>query len=190
VHTIERRRIRSNWIDPDRGPDFSQVIMHRILRTALIAVAGSFALTACVSRVEAPRPMPAQPPQAAGASGATGAPSVATTLVLEQFLRAANTKDLDTMARLFGTVDGPITVRDPADNVDIQMDLLATILRHQDYAIEGKRIVPGRRDEATLVNVRMTVDDRIATVPFTLVWSRNGSWLIEQIGIESLTKGR
>ncbi|MGH7130077.1 MAG: hypothetical protein ACREIV_16010, partial [Planctomycetaceae bacterium] len=108
----------------------------------------------------------------------------------EQFLRATNAKDLDTMARLFGTVHGPIVERDPGDQVDNRMFALAAILQHQDYAIEGMQIVPGRREEATRVNVRMTVNGRTTDVPYTLVWSHNGNWLIEQIGIETLTNGR
>ena len=164
--------------------------MNRTLH-AVLALVGSFALTACVTQVESPRTLPqAQPPQAAGAPLGTGAPSVATSLVIEQFLRAVNASDLDTMARLFGTVEGPIVKRDPKKDVDNRMYALAAILRHEDYAIEGMQIVPGRRDEATRVNVAMTVNGRSVRVPYTLVWSRDGNWLVEQIGIEAITSMR
>jgi hypothetical protein len=165
--------------------------MHRTLRATVLALACTGGLTACVTKVETPRSLPdAQPPQAAGAPLATGAPSVATSLVIEQFLRAVNEKDLDTMARLFGTIDGPITLRDPKKDVDNRMFAIATVLRHEDYTIEGMQIVPGRRDEATRVNVNMTVKGQAVRVPYTLVWSRPGNWLIEQIGIEAVTSMR
>ena len=165
--------------------------MNRTLRASVLALAASATLTACVTKVESPSTMPAaQPPQAAGAPVGTGAPSVATALVIEQFLRAVNAKDLDTMARLFGTVDGPITRRDPRKDIDNRMFAIATILRHEDYAIEGMQIVPGRRDEATRVNVSMTVQGRSVRVPYTLVWSTDGNWLVEQIDIEAVTSMR
>jgi hypothetical protein len=165
--------------------------MIRTLRASVLALAASTTLTACVTKVESPATMSSPPPpQAAGAPLGTGAPSVATSLAIEQFLRAVNAKDLDTMARLFGTVDGPITRRDPKKDIDNRMFALAAVLRHEDYAIEGMQIVPGRRDEATRVNVRMTVQGQTVRVPYTLVWSRDGNWLIEQIGIEAVTSMR
>jgi hypothetical protein len=163
--------------------------MNRTLRASVLALAASCTLSACVTKVESPGTMPSAP-QAAGAPRGTGAPSVATSLVIEQFLRAVNAKDLDTMARLFGTVAGPITVRDSQKDIDNRMFAIATILRHEDYSIEAMQIVPGRRDEATLVNVSMTVQGRSVRVPYTLVWSKDGNWLVEQIGIEAVTSMR
>ncbi|MCI0434887.1 MAG: hypothetical protein L0271_14790 [Gemmatimonadetes bacterium] len=115
---------------------------------------------------------------------------VATALVVEQFLRAANTNDLDTMARLFGTRDGPTMRRDSKDLVDRQMFTLASILRNDGYTIAGRNIVPGRRDEATQLIVRMRFREREVDVPWTLVYSKDGSWLVEQIEIQRITSGR
>lgn len=137
------------------------------------------AVTAC-SSAPAATPAPSGP-----------AASVAPALVVEQFLRAANANDLDTMARLFGTIDGPIVERDTQKQVDDRMFALASILRHQDYSLEGEQIVPGRRDVATQLLVRMVLPDgRSAVVPFTLVYSANRTWLIEQIAVERITNLR
>jgi hypothetical protein len=114
-------------------------------------------------------------------------PEVATQLVIEQFLRAVKSNDLDTMARLFGTVDGSILNRDPQDLVDEQMFALASILRHDSFTIQRFDIVPGRRDEATRAIVNMKIGDRRVDVPYTLVWSNDGTWMIEQIGIQAIT---
>lgn len=119
---------------------------------------------------------------------ATGTqPPIASSLVIEQFLRAVNARDLSAMARLFGTVEGPITKRDPVQNVETRMYALSTILRHEDYKIETADIVPGRMSEATRVTVRMTIAQRMYRVPFTLVRSKGDVWLVEQIGIEEIT---
>ncbi len=119
-----------------------------------------------------------------------GQPAVAASLVIEQFLRAVNANELETMARLFGTQAGPVIDRDPRAQNEKRMFALASIMRHEDYRIEGTQVVPGRGDEATLVNVRMTVNRRAVLVPFTLVQTKRGTWLVEQIGIESITQRR
>jgi hypothetical protein len=134
-------------------------------------------LTACATR---------EVPVAAGAPRDQIGPS----LVVEQFLRAVNANDLATMARLFGTKDGPVQRLDPHRQTEERMFALASLLRHEDYVIEGERVVPGRSDEATQLIVRMTTRQRSAAVPFTLVITRDGSWLVEQIGVVALTQGR
>lgn len=113
---------------------------------------------------------------------------VATTLVIDQFLRAVNSNDLDTMARLFGTRNGSILERDPRDHVDRQMFALASILRHESYQVVRREIVPGRRDEATQLIVRMKfANDKEVDVPYTLVYSTDRQWLIEIIDLQAIT---
>lgn len=135
-------------------------------------------LTGCVRTVVE---RPAAPPPNA---------EVAASLVVDQFLRAVNSNDLDTMARLFGNRDGSVLLRDPKENVDRQMFALASILRHDSYTIAGNQIVPGRRDEATQINVRMKFGAREVEVPWILVYSKDGQWRVEQIEIVRITSGR
>lgn len=146
-----------------------------VLIAALAAGSGG-----CVTRTEGGNAPSAGP----------SAPAVATSLVIEQFLRAVNASDLDTMSRLFGTRQGPIVELYDRRQVDDRMYTIASILRHQDYTIVGTEIVPGRRDEATQVNVRMTVRGHEVQVPYTLVWSEDEKWLIEQIGLDAITNRR
>jgi hypothetical protein len=150
--------------------------MHRTLRywrltTALIACA----LAGCATRTVTPM---------ATADGAIGP-----AMVIERFLQAANSNDLDTMASLFGTVDGPIS--GTPKQVDDRMFVLASLLRHSDYRIVSEQIVPGRRDIATQLNVNLTIrrGDSVE-VPFTLVQAKRGGWLIEQIEVERITQRR
>jgi hypothetical protein len=92
----------------------------------------------------------------AGACASSTSTSTATTdsvlapaMVVERFLRAANSNDLDTMARLFGTRDGAVAQRESQKDADDWMFALASVLRHTDYQILNEQIVPGRRQEAT-----------------------------------------
>lgn len=150
--------------------------MHRTLRYWRLTTAGiALMLAGCASRTIAP---------VATADGAIGP-----AMVIERFLQAANSNDLDTMASLFGTRDGPIS--GTPKQVDDRMFVLASILRHTDYRIVSEQIVPGRRDVATQLNVNITVGggDQVE-VPFTLVQAKRGGWLIEQIAVERITQRR
>ena len=75
---------------------------------------------------------------------AAGAPAVAPALTVERFLRAAAAEDLDTMARLFGTVDGPVTERDSRADIERRMALLARVLQHEDFRLITEGEIPGR----------------------------------------------
>jgi hypothetical protein len=143
----------------------SAVRFSGLLLAALVATSG------CASR-------PAPPAMA---------PSLAPTMTIERFLQAANQNDLDTMAALFGTSAGSINRSWSRKEADDRMFLLASLLRHTDYRIEGEQIVPGRREDATRYSVHMQVAQGPVSVPFTLVRTRNQHWLIEDIGIERIT---
>lgn len=111
-------------------------------------------------------------------------------LVVEQFLRAANQKDLEGMGRLFGTKDGPVQGRWPRNEVELRMSAIAAELRHEDFEVVSDQMVPGRDDQATRLVIKLTADTRNYNVPFTLVRYNGRSWLIEQIGIEAITRTR
>jgi hypothetical protein len=94
------------------------------------------------------------------------------------------------MASLFGTRSGPVSRTWSRKEVDERMLLLANVLRHTDYSIMGEQIVAGRRDEATQLNVRMVINGATHQVPFIMVRTDNQNWLIENIGIDQVTRGR
>src|SRR5688572_4404806 len=147
-----------------------------LCRTA--AMAGFLALGACTTKTVVTTP------QGQPASG------VAPAMVLERFLAAANSKDLTTMGNLFGTLDGPVTGIDAKDNVEKRMFALATVLRHDDYKIEGEEIVPGRQSEALQLNVQITRGKEVVSVPFFMVRAKNDTWLGEDFKIQKLTYNR
>lgn len=137
-----------------------------------------------------------------GVSQDRSAAELAPVLVVERFLRAANSvaqqsgsegarlaragEALDLMARLFGTRDGSIVTMYPRDEVEQRMALIAEVLRHDDYEVMGDRGVPGRSGEAVEVEVLMHVRDRQITVPFTVVQTQANEWLIERVDLERL----
>ena len=112
---------------------------------------------------------------------------MAPALAVEQFLGAVNAQDFGRMSSLFGTKEGAIASRDPKENVEKQMFLLATILRHEDYQVEGEQVVPGRLAEATQLNVALTLNQKKVMVPFVVVRAKGEKWLVECIEIENVT---
>lgn len=137
-------------------------------------------------------------------SGNTNDPGFGPSLAIERFLQAANSvsqlsanegqgstrmaDEIETMARLFGTKDGSVLSRYPRDEVEQRMFLIARIIEHDDYRLAGERAVPGRSREAIEVRVDLTTpNEGVKSVPFTVVRTRGGEWLIENIQLEAIT---
>lgn len=150
--------------------------MRRVVACMLLS-AGAALTASCVTKTIAPD-------QSGG--GETLGPS----LVIERFLRAANGNDLDTMAKLFGTKDGPYDRMGSKKEIDDRMFTFATVLRHTDFRIKGEGDpVSGRRSEAKNIMTEIALKDGTVTVPFMVVRYKN-SWLIEDICIARLTNVR
>ena len=129
--------------------------------------------------------------------------------VVARFLDAANRRDLDAMARLFGSADGPIGARrgafgcglrrvgswvglgEPcvsAEEVELRMDVIARILAHESRGVGSAASVPGRKLPAAGVEVQMVVGDgEVVLVPFVLIRTEDHGWLVERVGLERLT---
>lgn len=161
---------------------------------ALLALSMALVLAGCATR----------PVRPAGAGG------VVAQLTLERFLDASNARDLEGMARLFGTekgsawdtgstfacffkkiaswFDGTPCVK--KRDVEIRMDAIAQILRHQDYRITREETVAGRLSRATRFWVDFTIGGRAVTgVPFVLVRAGDGQWLVEEIDLARVMAG-
>jgi len=137
--------------------------------------------------------------------------AVAPMLSVERFLQAANDRDLHGMARLFGTEDGPIIETGGAfgcafkrmgswigignrcsnlQEVELRMDAIAQILAHEDYTIRSEASVPGRMNPTSRIGVDMVIRGRdVRDVPFVVVRTPEGRWLIEDIGLRRITGG-
>ena len=139
-------------------------------------------------------------------------PSVAPMLSVERFLQASNARDLHAMARLVGTEDGPWSETGSTlgcafkklgswiglgercqtiQEVELQMDAIAQILQHQDYTVVSEASVAGRVHPTSRIGVNLQIDGRvIQDVPFVVVRTGEGRWLVEQIGLDRVTGRR
>ena len=135
--------------------------------------------------------------------------AVAPALSVERFLQASNTRDLFAMARLFGTRDGPVEDTGSSfgcfwkkigsafggqscvkwADVELRMNLIAGILRHEDYRIASERSVAGAERETIRIGVDMSFarGQTVRDVGFTVVLASGDRWLIEIIELEKVT---
>ncbi len=142
-------------------------------------------------------------------SQADGMAAVAPMLSVERFLQASNGRDLEAMARLFGTAEGPVYDTGSGfgcafkkvgswlgvaqrcvsrTDVELRMDAIAGIIQHDDYRIVSESSVPGRRHPTTRIGVTLTRDGRtFSDVPFVVVRTDEGRWLVQEIGLERVT---
>ena len=133
-------------------------------------------------------------------------------LSVERFLQAANQRDVRAMGRLFGTEDGSAMETGSTfkcafkkigswfggsscvnrQEVEIRMDAIASILEHDDFQVIREQPVPGRLTPATRVFVNMTTTDgvSVADVPFVVVRTGEGQWLIEQVDLQRVMAAR
>lgn len=150
-----------------------------------------------------------------GSSGPPAAPvaGVAPMLSVERFLQAANTQDLEAMARIFGTADGAIADATGSplgcafkrmgswirlsqrcvswQEIELRMNIIAMVLQHDDYRIRSETNVPGRQRPATRIGVDIVRGgERFTDVPFVVVRARDGRWMVEEIGLQRITAGR
>lgn len=132
---------------------------------------------------------------------------VAAQLSVERFLQAANDRDVQSMGRLFGTSSGPLgetggafgcffkkigswfggTACTRRVDVELRMDAIASVVRHEDYRIVREEPVAGRNSPTRRVLVDMTVSGRaVSAAPFVVVQTGEGRWLVEEVPLETI----
>ncbi len=166
------------------------------MKKTFLMASACLMLAACVTRVVGPDPM-------AG---------VGSSVAVERFLQAANGQDLTGMARIFGNPDGPIIDTGSTfgcafkkigswfgmcdscltyQDVELRMNILSQILRHEDYRIVSESNVPGRVDRTTRIGVDLVRVGgvRVADMGFLVVRAGgDGHWLIQEIELDKITR--
>ena len=115
---------------------------------------------------------------------------VAPSLTVERFLQAANTRDLETMSRLFGNDDGPIGDSGSREEIELRMNVIAEILQHDDYEIVSERMVPGAEVPSNRIGVDLTLPQGLTVrdVGFTVVLESPNRWLVNVIELVKITE--
>ena len=133
-------------------------------------------------------------------------------LTVERFLHAANEHDVQAMGRMFGTQDGSVSETGSTfgcafkkigswfggqsctkkTDVEIRMDAIASILEHEDYRIVDENRVAGRTAPTRRVSVDMTMrrGQSATAVPFVVVQTNNGRWLVQEVDLQRVMAAR
>jgi hypothetical protein len=140
-----------------------------------------------------------------GQAGSNEVAPVAAQLSVERFLQAANQRDIESMGRLFGTSAGPAgdtggtfgcffkkigswfggSACTRRVDVEVRMDAIASIVRHDDYTIIREEQVAGRTSPTRRVLVDMDISGRaVNDAPFVVVQTSEGRWLVEEVPLE------
>lgn len=107
-------------------------------------------------------------------------------LSVERFLQAANARDFEAMAQLFGTADGPLEYR--RQETELRMATIADILRHEDYQVVSEQRAPGRAAPTNRIGVNIRKNGQlIRDVGFLVVQTDDGRWFVEEIELEKVT---
>ena len=119
-------------------------------------------------------------------SGSSAMAGMGSMLSVERFLQAANARDYEAMAQLFGTADGP--VEGERTEIELRMATIAEILRHEDYQIVSEQRTPGREHPTNRVGVNVTRQgELIRDVGFMVVQTDDGRWFVQEIELDKIT---
>jgi hypothetical protein len=132
---------------------------------------------------------------------------VAAQLSVERFLQAANDRDVLSMGRLFGTDQGPVGDTGGSFgcffkkigswfggsscirrvDVELRMDAIASVVRHEDYRIIREEPVAGRTSPTRRVLVDFDMGGRaVSGAPFVVVQTGEGRWLVQEVPLETI----
>lgn len=126
---------------------------------------------------------------------------------VEHFLEAANRRDLQALARMFGTLQGPVAdtgalqcglrrlaswlaMAEPCPDlraVELRMHTIATLLSHDGYEVVDGARVPGREPFVTRIAVDMRRGSRVYRDVGFVVVPQSSGWLVEAVELEKIT---
>ncbi len=142
-------------------------------RAGMAVVAAGFAFAACASRGDAGAEYG---PDMYGAESAETA--------IGRFLDAAKLRDYATMARLFGTDDGPAERRWGRGETEQRMVVLAGLLAPGGYQLRPNPVTGADGASRWTVDLTGTPNGTVS-VPVFIV-SDGNRWFVERIGTEGL----
>jgi hypothetical protein len=125
----------------------------------------------------------------AGGPAPSGIAAAQPSAAVEQFLGFVNQGRFTEMGYLFGTRRGPIAEQQAPLRVARQMQALASVLRHDEFALTAVLPEPGR-PEARRINVDLRRGGAFYDVPFVVVQGPGGRWLVEVVDMDAAQQPR
>jgi hypothetical protein len=114
--------------------------------------------------------------------GGAGAPSAQA--AVQEFLAAAHSGDVRTMATLFGTTSGPITQRDDANSVEKRMRALQCYLTHDSANVLDDR--PATSGPGRQLDVELRQRSAVRRTTFAAVPGPHDRWFVSSFDISTV----
>jgi len=122
-----------------------------------------------------------------GGPAPAGVQAAAPASAVEQFMGFAKQERFTEMGYLFGSVRGPLAESQAPQRVARRMQAIARVIRHDSFSLSGMVPTPGRPNARTIM-VEMRQGRRTVQVPFIVVQGPGGSWLVEQVDLEAISR--
>ena len=118
-----------------------------------------------------------------GSSAAPGAvkPSETPDATVTSFLRAVADSNLTAMSQLWGTPEGPAAETKKPDQWEKRVELMQLYLKHDAARVVASGPETGGGENRHTVTVELARHGCIRQVPFTVVRSNRGGWLVNEI---------
>ncbi len=101
------------------------------------------------------------------------------------FLQAAADSNVNAMADHWGTQRGPASRTGKPDDYQKRIMVIQAFLKGTVSRLVGTDPVPGQNNQR-LVQVELTRGACVATVPFTMIRTGRGEWLVYQFNLEQV----
>ncbi len=98
------------------------------------------------------------------------------------FLKAARDSNVTRMAELWGTASGSAAQTNQPNDYQRRVVVLQTFLRTDSSKVVGEAAVPGN-DARRTVTIAMYRQGCAKQVPFSMVRTRDGSWLVQEVDL-------
>ena len=99
------------------------------------------------------------------------------------FMNAVRANDLAVMGQLWGTEDGPAADRMDSEQLDMRLTVMVRYLAHEEYQIVP-RPTGAPREGYRMYQVELTRQGCRLLVPFELVLTRRGGWLVSRVDLD------
>ena len=116
-----------------------------------------------------------------GGSAPQAEPASSATTAVRSFMQAVADSNLEKMAYLWGTANGPAAKTNQPPDYQRRIAIMQAYLRNDSFRITSD--VPETGDSRRALQVEIKRQSCTWTVPFTAIKIRDGSWIITQLDL-------
>jgi hypothetical protein len=110
-------------------------------------------------------------------------PATSANGAVQSFMQAVADSNVQTMASLWGTVNGPASKTNQPPDWQRRVAIMQAYLRNQSFRITSDQPETGPGPDRRALQVEIKRDTCTWSVPFVAVKTREGAWLVTQVDL-------